>query len=313
MMGYSYRLCITPTKQKQAPFFAPKNYDPNNFIMLQRYIDSLVISGHHPLGPPFEILVDILKYRGYPSGDKFDMCDSSNSAFTSDAINLNRGYVNGTVESRRQIEEKTSDYVLGMLWYILTSSLVPNRTRTTLEQYGLCNDQWVENRHIPPQLYIREGLRLVNDRVFTQNHVVSGLCLNDTIALGSWGFDIHVVTRTNNRSHVNNEGQLVKSISRVNGSKSGSVFEMPYSMIVPKQSEVTNLLVPVCHAATHVAYAATRVEPHFMMLGGAAGYAAAYSVLHGNIDVQEVDVYHIQQMLLRDGALLHYPQGHCDT
>jgi hypothetical protein len=153
----------------------------------------------------------------------------------------------------------------------------------------------------------------VNNRVFTQNHIISGLCRNDTIALGSWGFDIHVVTRTSNRSHVNNEGQLVKGILRVNGSKSGPVFEMPYSMIVPKQSEVTNLLVPVCHAATHVAYAATRVEPHFVMLGGAAGYAAAYSVLNRNIDVQEVDVYHIQQMLLRDGALLHYPKGHCDT
>ena len=310
MMGYSYRLCITPNKEKQASFFAPDNYDPNSFIMLQRYIDSLVASGKYPVGPPFEVLVDVFKYRGYPPGDKFDMCDSANSAFTSDAINLNQGYVNGSAESRRQIEQKTSDYVLGMLWYILTSPLVPNNTRSTLERYGLCNDEWVENRHIPPQLYVREGLRLVNDQIFTQNHVVSGLCRNDTIALGNWGFDIHVVTRTNNRSHVNNEGQLVKAIARVNGSKSGRVFEMPYSMIVPKQSQVTNLLVAVCHAATHVAYSATRVEPQFMMLGGAAGYAAAYSLLHGNIDMQEVDVSYVQEMLLRDGALLHYPKGH---
>jgi hypothetical protein len=105
------------------------------------------------------------------------MCDGA-SVFTSDAINLNRGYVNGTAESRRQIEEKTSDYILGMLWYILTSPLVPNKTRDTLERYGLCYDQWTENRHITPQLYVREGLRLVNDHVFTQNHIVSGLCRN---------------------------------------------------------------------------------------------------------------------------------------
>ncbi len=34
MMGYSYRLCLTPTKSKQAPFVPPKNYNPKNFIIL---------------------------------------------------------------------------------------------------------------------------------------------------------------------------------------------------------------------------------------------------------------------------------------
>src|SRR6202044_3404362 len=48
MMGYSYRLCITKTKEKQAPFFKPINYDPNNFIIFQRYLDSLIKSGLYP-------------------------------------------------------------------------------------------------------------------------------------------------------------------------------------------------------------------------------------------------------------------------
>ena len=312
MMGYSYRLCLTPTKSKQAPFVQPKNYDPNNFIILQRYIDSLMATGQYPSGPPFGRLVDIFPYRGYPAGDKFDMCDSFDSAFTSDAININRNYVNGTDADRRQVAQDVEDYVLGMLWYILTSSDVPNATRDSLNKYGLCNDQWTENRHVPPQLYVREGLRLVNEKVMTQHEVVSGLCRNDTVALGSWGYDIHVVTRTVNGSFVNNEGAMDAAIAKVNGSQSGPVFEIPYSVLLPKRSEVTNLLVPVCHAVTHVVYAATRVEPHFMLLGGAAGYAAAYSVLDGNIDVQAVDVRRIQQQLTADGVLLHYPPGHCD-
>ncbi|CAF0813332.1 unnamed protein product [Adineta ricciae] len=312
MMGYSYRLCLTPTKAKQAPFVKPNNYDPNTFIILQRYIKSLMAAGHYPQGPPFGKLVDILIYRGYPDGDKFDMCDSFGSAFTSDAININRNYVNGTTEDRLDIQQKVSDYVLGMLWYILTSPLVPEATRKSLENYGLCNDQWPENQHIPPQLYVREGLRLVNENVFTQNHVVSGLCRNDTVALGSWVHDIHVVTRTANGSYVNNEGAMFKEIARVNGSQSGGVFEIPYSILLPKRSEVTNLLVPVCHAASHVAYSALRVEPHFMMLGGAAGYAAAYAILDGHIDVQSVNINRLQERLLQDGVLLHYPRGHCD-
>ena len=312
MMGYSYRLCLTPTKAKQAPFVQPTNYDPNNFIILQRYIDSLIATGHYPSGPPFGRLVDILSYIGYPSKDKFDMCDSFGSAFTSDAINLNRNYVNGTSEDRLLVAQIVSDYVLGMLWYILTSPLVPTLTRTSLQEYGLCNDQWPGNRHVPPQLYVREGLRLVNENVFTQNHIKGGLCLNDTVALGSWVHDVHVVTRTINGTHVNNEGAMFKKIAEVNGSKSGAAFEIPYSVLLPNRKQVTNLLVPVCHAASHVAYAATRVEPHFMLLGGAAGYAAGYSVLNGNIDVQAVNVSHVQDMLLKDGVLLHYPKGHCD-
>ena len=141
----TYRLCVTTTKAKQAPFVTPTNYDPNNFIILQRYIDSLIASGQYPSGPPFGRLVDIfLILSGYPPGDKFDMCDSFGSAFTSDAVNLNRNYVNGTDEDRRHIAQDVSDYVLGMLWYILTSPLVPEYTRkiiTNIMVYVMINGQ----------------------------------------------------------------------------------------------------------------------------------------------------------------------------
>ena len=312
MMGYSYRLCITPTKSKQAPFVEPVNYDPNHFVILQRYIDSLVKSGQYPQGPPFGKIIDILIYRGYPAGDKFDMCDSFGSAFTSDAVNINRNYVNGTNEDRIRVAQEVQDYVLGLIWYLITSPDVPQSTKDSVNKYGLCNDQWPENRHIPPQLYVREGLRLVNDRVFTQNDVVSGLCRNDTIAVGSWVHDIHVVTRTANGSFVNNEGAMNAPIAKVNGSKSGKAFELPYSILLPKRSEVTNLLVPVCHAATHIAYGATRLEPTFMLLGGASGYAAVYSIQEGNINVQDVSVKKLQDTLTKDGVPLHFPKGHCD-
>jgi hypothetical protein len=50
-----------------------------------------------------------------------------------------------------------------------------------------------------------------------------------------------------------------------------------------------------------------------MLLGSAAGYAAAYAIANGYINVQAVDVGHIQKMLQNDGVLLHYPKGHCDN
>lgn len=314
LMTFTYRLCVTTKKEKQAPFPKPQNYDPANFILLERYIESLAASGTYPRGVPLKALVDTYPYsdHGCPTTDIYDLNGSFNSAFTTDPVNLNDGYVNGTDEDRRRIAQATSDYVYGYLWYLLTSPDVPEYTRNDLNRFGLCNDQWPENHHMTPQLYIREGLRLYNEEVFTQQQVVSGLCRNDTIALGSWKHDVHVVTRVANGTRAMNEGQMFIDIAKLNDSKSGPTFEIPYTILLPKRDEVTNLVVPVCHAASHVAYAATRLEPTFMLLGGAAGYFAAYSVLHGDMDVHAVNVREVQQALIRDGVPLHYPSGHCD-
>jgi hypothetical protein len=61
-MSFTYRLCVTTTKEKQATFFQPKNYDPNNFLILQRYIESLIASGKYPSGVPLSALFDISPY-----------------------------------------------------------------------------------------------------------------------------------------------------------------------------------------------------------------------------------------------------------
>lgn len=314
LMTFTYRLCITNRTEKQAPFFKPDNYDSTQFILLQRYIDSVIASGKYPQDRlPFTAFVDPREYtiHGCPIKDIYDLNGRTASAVTTDAINLNVGYINGTDEDRRRISQQTSDYILGFLWYLLTSPDVPEYTRNDLKRFGLCKDQWPENRHMTPQLYIREGLRLVNDHVFTQHDIVAGLCRNDTIALGSWTYEMRAVRRIANRTHAMNEGQFFHDIDHVNGSQSGPTFEIPHTIILPKRDQTTNLIVPVCHAASHVAYSATRLEPTFMLLGGAAGYFAAFAVLQQNIDVQSVDVRQVQQALTSDGVHLHYPPNHC--
>ena len=318
MMGYSYRLCLSTNIHNQINFTAPNNYNSSDFIILQRYIDSFIANGKVD-GPDITDLVDIFPYRGDPYGDRYDMCDSANSAFTSDALGLNEGYVTGSHEERQLIRERHRYYVEGFLYYIRSSPLVPAHTKRSLFKYGLCADTFADNRYYPYQMYVREGLRLVNKQMFTQNDQITGKCLSDSIALFSWAYDIHGVTRTarydKNRKDVliaDTEGQLVADIKSLPGSKSGGVYEVPYSIIVPNSNECNNLLVPVCHAATHVAYSSTRVEPHFMMLGGVSGYAAAMAVKQ-NISVADVDVSAIQKQLISDGASLHYPPGHCDS
>ena len=276
LMGYNYRLCFSNVTEKQAPFYKPTNYDPNDFLLLQRYLDSLVKSGKFSMGPLITDLVSLGRYQGYPPGDKLDVNRNIRGAISTDGINLNKKIFNKTAERRQHIAQKILDYTLGMF------------------------------------LYIREGLRPVNDHMFTQHDIVSGQCRNDSVAVGSWYFEVYVVTRTVNNSFVNNEGLLSATVPHINGTESGRTFEIPYSIILPKANEVTNLLVLVCHAATHVAYSAMRVEPHFLLLGSIAGYASVYAIQNEQIDVQSVDIKYIQQMLTNDDVLFHYPKGHCD-
>lgn len=94
-------------------------------------------------------MLSVFTYQGYPPADKFDWCDNPRGSFTSDAININRNYVNGTDTNRRWVAQDVEEYALGMLWYILTVPGISHNTRHTL----------------------------------IQNHVVNGLCQNYTIAL----------------------------------------------------------------------------------------------------------------------------------
>lgn len=303
MMGYSFRLCITPTKSKQTPFFPPPNYNASDFVLLSRYVQSLIASGEKPNGPTLGDMVDIFIYRNYPPNDKYDFCDGG-AAFTSDAINLNIGYVEGTGAERAQIYENTYYYVLGLIWFLATDPSVPEYTHNHTLSYGLCNDQWPLTQHIPPQLYVREGLRLVGDYVLTQNDVVGGVYRTDSIAVGSWAFDIHVVSRAAVQNKTgqwvaNNEGAIFTGIGG-----HGNAYEIPIGVLFPKQSELTNLIVPVCHSASHVAYASTRVEPTFVQLGESSGLIAALAV-QGGTTVQGVNVTNVQDLLAKRGVNVH--------
>jgi hypothetical protein len=66
--------------------------------------------------------------------------------------------------------------------------------------------------------------------------------------------------------------------------------------------------VPVCLSATHVAYTSIRMEPVYMVLGQAAGAAAALALDAGSA-VQDVPYARLRERLLAAGQVLDVPEA----
>ncbi len=95
--------------------------------------------------------------------------------------------------------------------------------------------------------------------------------------------------------HVLNEGNVEATVHKP--------FPISYRSIVPKKTECTNLLVPVCLSATHTAFGSIRMEPVFMILGQSAGAAAAIAI-KSKKSVQDIDYNLLRNQLLKGNQKL---------
>lgn len=197
-------------------------------------------------------------------------------------------------------------WVAGMMYTLANDAQVPAGTRASTASWGLCKDAWPENGNWPQLLYVREGVRIVGDAVSTQNTLVKGVCRPDAVALGSWTIDVHIMNRVvgtiGGQTSAVNEGEI--GFAPLPGN--GSVYEMPYSILLPKRADATNLLVPVCPSVSHVGFASVRVEPTFMQLGTAAGAGAALTAQMG-VAAQDIPVRTVQSFIVNAGQCIHWP------
>jgi hypothetical protein len=83
-------------------------------------------------------------------------------------------------------------------------------------------------------------------------------------------------------------------------------YAIPYRALLPRYHECENLLVSVCVSASHVAFASIRMEPQYMLLGHAAGVAAALAVREQGV-VHRVQVSELQAALRVQGQVLELP------
>jgi hypothetical protein len=115
--------------------------------------------------------------------------------------------------------------------------------------------------------------------------------------MGSYNSDSHNVQRyVTEEGYVQNEGNMEVPVTP---------YQIPYRLILPKRSEVTNLLVTVCFSASHVTYSTLRMEPVYMIIGQAAG-AAAKMAIDERAAVQDIDAAVLTATLRDQGAALEW-------
>src|SRR5207302_7880549 len=118
--------------------------------------------------------------------------------------------------------------------------------------------------------------------------------------MGSYNSDSHNIERiVTAQGFVRNEGDMQVGVSP---------YQIPYRIMLPKRSEAQNLLVPVAFSASHVAYSSVRMEPQYMILGQAAGAAAAMAIRR-NIALQDVDAAQLTRTLVAHGTIIDFKEN----
>ncbi|HET6410307.1 MAG TPA: FAD-dependent oxidoreductase [Chthoniobacteraceae bacterium] len=199
---------------------------------------------------------------------------------------------------------------VGLLYFLQNVEAVPAKIREEAATWGWCRDEFSDNAHLPPQLYVREARRMVGARVFTERDTdyapndARSVLQRDSIAIGDYGPNCHGTGHEGSRFGGRHTGEFYKKVAP---------YQIPYGTLIPK--DVENLLVPVAASSSHVGYCALRLEPIWMSLGEAAGHAA-HLVRANRTTVQRVNVAELQARLHRERSATIYISdvlpGHAD-
>ena len=274
LQAYQYRVCLTHAEER-LPIEPPDDYDEIEFELLRRHLDAG--RDRTPLGLVRDLLPNAKCDVNSIGPVSLNVLDGSN-----------RDYLDG---DRGALRDHHRRYTLGFLATLADRGL--------LDGWGFPPDEF--DGGLPHQLYVREARRLVGEHVLTEHDLVEARPQEDVVAVGSYNIDVREVERTwrylpeyQRTPAVFNEGYLSVAVPR---------YPIPYRSLTPRREDSENLLVPLCLSASHVAFASVRMEPTLMLLGQAAGTAAAQAARRG-VAVQDVDVAQLQDDLRDAGAVL---------
>ena len=295
IQAYCFRMTLTDHPDNRIPFKKPDNYNELNYELLFRNYEAAEgpISEMYSYGDP------LVPWINTPMPNR--KTDTNNQkGFSTDFIGQNYAYPEATYEEREKIVEAHLNYQMGLMWTLAYHPRIPEEVRKVVSEWGVCKDEFTDNEnHWTQQLYVREARRMISDYVMTQLNCEGIEIADDPIAMAGYGMDSHHVQRyVDVNGYVQNEGNVE--------ARGYPPYPVSYRSIVPRKSECTNLLVPVCISASHIAFGSLRMEPVFMVLGQSAAIAAAQAI-DDKQDLQDINYRKLRETLLTYKQILTLP------
>jgi len=288
IQAYCFRICLTDVPDNRQPWEKPSGYDPLRYEVLRRYLAAgwdwkEMWRGHH-----------LMPNR---------KTDTNNSGgFSSDHIGANYAYPEADYATRAAIVKDHEEYQKGFWYFLAADPGVPAEVRDDVNRWGLPKDEFTATGGWPHALYIREARRMISDHIHTEMDCQRSRDTPEPVGMGSYAIDSHNTQRyVDPRGFVRNEGDVQVPLT--------APYPISYRSIRPRAAECTNLLVPVCCAASHIGYGSIRMEPVFMILGESAATAASLALDAGST-IQDVPYTTLRQRLLAQGQVLEWENPH---
>ncbi len=283
LQAFCYRMCLTDVAENRVSIAKPEGYQEADYELLFRAIEA----GQQKHFTKFSLLQNRKTDSNNTGGISNDMI-GANYGKDWDWTTLNH-------DQRNALAKKHEDWQRGLMWTLQNHPRVPEKIRKEYAKWGLPKDEFLNNHHWPPQLYIREGRRMVSDLVMTEHHCQRKQPVADSVALASYTMDSHHVQRFVKAGKIKNEGDVQVQIP--------GPYPISYRAIIPKKGECENLFVPWSLSASHIAFGSIRMEPVFMILAQSSATAADLAITHG-ISVQNVSYEELAKRLIKDGQRL---------
>ena len=272
VQGYNLRMMITDDPDNQLPVERPADYDRERIAALEQS------SIRETVMPNRKMRVN----RPQLLGDHV-------------------AYPEASWAKRERIIEAHWQALQGCLYFLRTDPSVAEETRRRWQSWALAADEFADNNHRPYEIYARETRRLDGRYLFTAHDalLVPGLerapVHATSIAATEWYIDSHgcSVERRDDSRH---EGKIILHMETFPGM-------VPYEALLPK--ELDNLLVVNCVSSTHVGWNTIRLEPTWMNIGEAAGWALVLARRAG-VAPADVDRQHLVCTLAESGVMVSF-------
>jgi hypothetical protein len=289
-MGYGFRWKFSKDADR-IPIDPPENYDPKQWELYRRGFKNKakIDEGRRMKGKLgfFE-----------PAGGRIHSIGQGNLAralLAPTNYGSNAAYPDGDYAIRARIWKADQEFMRGMTHFLRTDDCVPDKFKQLATELGFQRGIFDDTGGWPHQPYVREARRMKSDYVVTQKDLEGSTDSADSIGLASYGVDDWPYSTYVHEGKVALYGGEFSMLYL--DEKHEGIYKIPYRAITPRRSECSNLLVPVCVSASHIAMTSIRMEPVWMILGESAGVAASMAV-GKNLPVQQVPYAGLKEKLV---------------